>query len=553
MICTKLVSSLEKCFVDEPIEKFEALRQISMLKNERLSVQLLYTARGDEETHTTRRKLSIEGAPAAFATVRTVEQVPVMLAAPDPVPDGNYLRTAPGIYPDILQPLHYHESVTVVRNHLLSVWVEFDPRDRLAAGEYEVTFSLTDADSQVCAQEVLRLDVIDADLPPQELIFTQWFHCDTLANYYNCEPWSERHWEIVENFAKAAVRNGVNLLLTPIHTPPLDTEMGGERLTTQLVDVTLEDGVYSFGFEKLDRWIDLCDRIGIQYFEIAHFFTQWGAEHAPKIMATVNGEYKKLFGWETDATGEEYTAYLRTFITAFLAHMKARGDDKRCFFHVSDEPSAAHLSSYRAAKNVVADLLKDYVIMDALSNFEYWSAGLVRTPIPASDHIEPFIEAKVPGLWTYYCCGQTKDVSNRLVAMPLWRTRSIGMQMYKFDIAGFLHWGFNHFNNCGSIDAINPYTDLSGDYWVPAGDTHSVYPAQNGTALESIRIISFYEALQDLRAMKLAETVCGKEILVSEMEKRFGGEIRFDRCAHDAVTLLSVREYVNSVIKQSLQ
>lgn len=552
MICTKLVSSLEKPFVDESIRKFQALRHISMLKNERLSVQLLYTA-DNNEAHTTRLKLSIEGAPAAFATARTVEQVPVMLAAPDPLPDDNYLRTAPGIYPDPLQPLHYHGCVTVVRNHLLSVWVEFDPQDRLDAGDYEVAFSLTDRNGKVCAREVLQLEVIDADLPPQKLIFTQWFHCDTLANYYHCEPWSEKHWEIVENFAKVAARNGINLLLTPIHTPPLDTEFGGERLTTQLVDVTLENGVYSFGFEKLDRWIELCNRVGIQYLEIAHFFTQWGAEHAPKIMATVDGRYQKLFGWETDATGKEYTEYLRTFLPAFLAHMKARGDDKRCFFHISDEPSDAHLVSYRAAKNVVADLLKDYVIMDALSNFAYWSEGLVETPIPASDHIEPFIEAKVPGLWTYYCCGQSKDVSNRFLAMPLYRTRSIGMQLYKYDIAGFLHWGFNHFNNCGSVDSINPYTDLCGDYWVSAGDTHSVYPAQDGKALESIRLLSFYEALQDLRAMRLAETICGKEKLVSEMEKRFGGEIRFNRCAHDAATLLSVREYVNSVIKESLQ
>ena len=553
MICTKVVSSLEKCFVDEPIEKFEALKKISMLKNERLSVQLLYTATADENNFSTLRKLCIEGEAAAYTTARTVEQVPVLMPTPGFVPDDNYLRTAPGIYPDVLQPLQYHGDVQVVRGNLLSVWIEFDPQDRLAAGTYEVTFLLKEANGNVSAREVLELEVIDADLPPQELIFTQWFHCDTLANYYNCEPWSEKHWEIVENYAKVAVRNGINLLLTPIHTPPLDTEINGERRTTQLVDVTLENGVYSFGFEKLDRWIEMCNRIGVKYFEIAHFFTQWGAEHAPKIMATVNGEYKKIFGWETDAAGEEYTAYLHAFIPAFLEHMKARGDDKRCFFHVSDEPNAEQLDSYRAAKNVVADLLKDYVIMDALSNFEYWSQGLVQTPIPANNHIEPFIEAKVPGLWTYYCCSQFKDVSNRFVAMPLWRTRCIGMQMYKYDIAGFLHWGFNHFNNRWSIDAINPYTDLSGNYWVAAGDTHSVYPAQNGTALESIRIVSFHEALQDLRAMKLAETVCGKEELVAGMEKLFGGEIRFDRCAHDSATMLAIRAYVNDVIKQSLR
>ena len=28
-------------------------------------------------------------------------------------------------------------------------------------------------------------------------------------------------------------------------------------------------------------------------------------------MATVNGEYKKIFGWETDAHGEEYGEFLK--------------------------------------------------------------------------------------------------------------------------------------------------------------------------------------------------------------------------------------------------
>ena len=132
---------------------------------------------------------------------------------------------------------------------------------------------------------------------------------DCLANYYHCEPWSERHWEIVENFARTARENGINLLLTPLFTPALDTAVGGERTTTQLLDITVTraNGAseYSFGFEKLDRWIDMCNRVGIEFFEISHLFTQWGAGHAPKVMATVDGEYKRIFGWDTDATGED--------------------------------------------------------------------------------------------------------------------------------------------------------------------------------------------------------------------------------------------------------
>ena len=227
--------------------------------------------------------------------------------------------------------------------------------------------------------------------------------------------------------------------------------------------------------------------------------------------------------------------------------MKQRGDDHRCYFHISDEPNTEQMPQYKASKAVVAELLEGYTIMDALSEYEFYKEGVVSTPIPSNNSIKPFIEAKVPGLWTYYCCGQCVDVSNRLIAMPAWRNRSIGMQFYKYDIAGFLQWGYNFYNNMHSVNTINPYADTSGEYWVPAGDPFSVYPAQDGTAYESTRIIVFHEALEDVRAMKLCESFYGKERVVSEMEAIFG-EIRFDRCAKSAEMMLAVRARIDELI-----
>ena len=68
------------------------------------------------------------------------------------------------------------------------------------------------------------------------------------------------------------------MLLTPIFTPPLDTAVGGERTTVQLIDIVQDaDGSYKFDWSRLKRWCDLCLRNGIKYLEIPHLFTQWGA------------------------------------------------------------------------------------------------------------------------------------------------------------------------------------------------------------------------------------------------------------------------------------
>ena len=548
MIKTALISSLEKCFPDQQVEDFAPLKSLSVLKNERFSVQLLFKSEPD---HAGRAIVRIDGDLASFASARCVKNIPVDIAIFPGIDTSNYLRTEPGVYPDLLQPLHYGGAVSIMKDQTQSAWIEFDLDGSVAAGTYPMAVTLVDGLGNEVARESFEVTVINAVLPEQQMRVTQWFHCDCLANYYNVPAWSEEHWRIVENFAATAHRNGINLLLTPIFTPALDTVIGGERTTVQLIDVYKNGDTYTFGYDKLDRWIDMCDRVGIKYFEIAHLFTQWGAEHAPKVMATVDGEYKKIFGWETEAAGEEYSTFLRTFLPDFLAHMKARGDDGRCYFHISDEPNTEQLESYKAAKAVVADILEGYPIMDALSNFEFFKQGIVPLPIPSNDHVEPFIEAGVPGLWTYYCCGQLSGVSNRMMAMPLWRTRSIGYQFYKYDIAGFLQWGYNFYNTCGSIDPINPFLDACGEYWVPAGDTYSVYPAQNGEAMESIRILSFYEALQDVRAMKLAETYYGKDAVVAVLEEILG-EIKFSKCATNAATILSMREKINDMIAKAV-
>ena len=554
MLKTKIISSLSRVFIDSSIDDFAALEKISALKGEKVSFQLVHSRIMEEgESIYAYRELftpKFSGNLAKYITVREVKNVGVDLPIIVGDSDDYYERTTPGLYPDVLSGLHYGGMTIAKTAFPTSLWVDIDiPEDATEIGENELKIEMINEAGEVKTTDILTVDVVNAVLPEQELILTQWFHCDSLASYYDVEVWSEKHWQIVENFARSAHKNGINLLLTPTFTPPLDTKVGGERLTNQLVGVEVNNGKYSFNFDLLDRWVDMCDRIGIKYLEIAHLFTQWGAKHAPKIMATVDGEYKKIFGWETDATSPEYVGFLRTFIPAFLEHMKKNGNDKRCFFHISDEPQMDHIESYRAAKNSIEDLLEGYVIMDALSDYEFWKLGIVDLPIPCNDHIKPFIENKVPNLWTYYCCGQRVNVSNRLIAMPSWRNRSIGMQMYKYDIVGFLQWGFNFYNNQFSVDEIEPYTDLSGEHWVPAGDTFSVYPGLHGKPIDSLRIVVFAHALQDMRAMKLCESLYSKEEVVAEIEKILGEELRFDVCAKSEATMLAIRERINEMIK----
>lgn len=548
MIKTKILPSTAKCFLDENIDGKEALSEISMLKNERLSFQLAYTADNIDCSPKASCELRIESALSPYIKASVIESVPVTMPAYPHYHDDNYLRTEPGLYPDLLIPFDTSLPVNVPYNQLRAVLFTVENKDGLEPGVYIIKISLVCGGS--VSEAELKVTVIGAALPEQTLMHTQWFHNDCLATHYNVGIFSERHWEIIGNYMEAAVNCGVNMILTPVLTPPLDTCVGRYRPTVQLVDIERREGRYSFGYDKLDRYVRLALEKGIKFFEISHLFTQWGAAHAPKVMAETENGFERIFGWETDAGSDEYRFFIREFVSGLVAHLKTLGIDRQCAFHISDEPGISSLESYLRAKSTVADLLEGYKIFDALSDYAFYETGAVDCPIPASNAIGPFLEHKIPNLWTYYCCGQSRDVSNRFLAMPGSRTRVLGSQLYKFDIRGFLQWGFNFWYSQFSLHPVNPLTDTCGDYFSPAGDAMSVYPASDGSAYYSLHAVHFYEALQDQRALSLLESRLGRDRVVGLIDDEAGEPLTFSLCPRGDGFVLGLREKVNALLAE---
>lgn len=550
----KIISSLEKCFLDEDVASKSALTSASMLKNERYHFQVCFKA--TEKTEYRRAAVvTVESELAPYISIYNVQHVPVTMAVVPGSYDENYLRTTAGLYPDLLTPMSPWRRVMFGEN-LDSLFFEIELDSSVKPGKYPIKVRFNyQADDSLWGEDSFELEVIDAMLPEQKLIFTQWFYTDCLMNHYGTEAFDERHWQIIENFLWRAARGGINMVLTPVFTPALDTYIGGERKTTQLVGITrtgkLGSYKYEFEFSKLVRWIELCKKLGINKFEIPHFFTQWGAAHAPKIIAMTDEGEKRIFGWDTDALSDEYYKFLSQLIPALLAKLSELGVDKDCVFHISDEPNLENIEQYKRSRAVVAKLLEGYVITDALSHYEFYESGTVTNPVPSIDKIEPFIENNVPDLWGYYCVSQAKEVSNRFISMPSYRHRIIGIQMYKFNLAGFLHWGYNFYNNRYSYDAINPFVSTDGEHFAPGGDTFSVYPATDGTALSSLRFEIFYEALQDQRALCLCEQLCGREFVEKLIGEDFDN-LTFKNYPQNPDFILSFREKINQAIKDRL-
>lgn len=525
MLKIKVFSSLPKIFSDEE-PNFPEYSGFSLLKNERFNFQIAVCSDCDENV-----SVSVCNEFSDMFNIYSVKNVPVGMACYESS-DDYFIKRTSGDYPDLLMPLE--KSIPVKGNTWNSFWFEFNPDSKIN-GKHCVEIKIN--------QETLGVNftVVDATIPDQTLIHTNWYHSDCLCDYYNVDAFSDEYWRINRNFIKTARDHGINCILTPLFTPPLDTWIGGERTTVQLVGVTKLGGKYLFDFRNLKKWIDICTECNIEYFEMSHLFTQWGAKHAPKIVAKDSkGRVKKIFGWSTKTTSKEYDSFLRQFAEHLNRFIKNNHLENRVYFHISDEPSVNHLKVYKKRYSIIKEIFPDYKVLDAMSDFDFYKTGSVDIPVPCENHIEDFV-GNVETLWTYYCCGQCRDyVPNRFIAMPSLRNRVLGVLLYKYDVKGFLQWGYNFYNSQHSRKHINPYEITDAGNAFPSGDAFVVYPAPDGSAYCSLRLKVFYDAIQDYETLKLLESKTGREEVLKMI-----GDITFKEYPHDDDWLLNLRNSVN--------
>lgn len=540
MLKIKALSSLVKVFSDEE-PKAKEFDKVSVFRNEKASMQLALNSDVD-------CKLSVEINSDLQDSLKLYVVEEIYSGMPVAKTQDDYtLRKEAGKFPELLRPMD--KEVVLTAGEWKSLWISLDCQSLISAGEHKVEVVLSGEGIE--ERRELTFDVIDACLPEQTLLYTNWIHTDCLSTYYNAEVFSDRYWEIVETYLKTAYEYGMNMALTPIFTPPLDTKKGKERKTVQLIGVEVNGGEYSFDFSNLDKWIDMCRKVGIEYFEMAHFFTQWGAKKCPKIIATVDGEVKRIFGWNTRGAGKKYKTFLAALAPELKKYLKEKGVADKVFFHVSDEPFAGVIRQYRKASDIVRELFGEFKIIDALSDYKFYQRGLVGLPIPANDHIKPYI-GNVEELWTYYCSAQAANVSNRFFSMPSQRNRVLGCQFYKYDVKGFLHWGYNFWYKRLSVGEVDPFSETDAGGFFPSGDSYVVYPGKDEKPLLSLRLKVFYDALQDMRAMQLAESLIGREAVLNIIESGAEKPIEFDVYPHSDEWQLQMRENINAAIREKL-
>ena len=522
------------------------------LQNERFNFQLFFRSRN---MHNRTAEMTVKTDLPAPLTIRQTVGIPVAFNGYC-VPDNDVISRKNEIYPDRLKPLPDMKTRIIIRRSD-TLWLTADIPADCPPGDYTVSLSFTvhpdDCDEEGRKTQKIehfdsppfRLTVLPAVLAPQRLKITQWLHPDCLAAVYQLPVWSEKHWEILENYMKNAAEHGMNMILVPLFTLMLNVFPGTRRKLTQLLIITKKNGHYEFDFSRFDRFIRTAEKCGITFFEISHFFSQWGLAFSPPV--EVDGSL--LLDGTQPGNHPEYLRLLDHLLPELKKHLYEIGIASRTVFHCSDEPGKQYTGKYKEAMTLLRKHLEkeQFRILDAINDASVCQQCGIDTPVPLTTELHKFRRIKLPERWTYYCCAPVKKAPNRFIHFPSSRNRIIGILLWKHQVDGFLHWGYNFYFEALSRYLIDPEKDPTSGEFYPPGDAFVVYPGKDGKPEDSIRHEVFLEAVQDFRALDTLAALISPE-KVRKLLKQWAGKLSMTEYPRGEKAVLALRHKINQAI-----
>jgi hypothetical protein len=407
----------------------------------------------------------------------------------------------PGYVPD---PLFEEQEAVAARGETVGFWVSLRVLPECRPGNHSVAVKVRSvagagAAAGLAAEPVAELhatlsvhDVLIAER--KNFPVTQWFYSDALLDWYGLPGFDRAYWALARAYLEDIAEHGQDTVYVPALTPSLD----GVKRPTQLLSVSRSGGTYTFNWTDVRRYIKLARQCGITGFEWPHLFTQWGVRNAIRVYEGQGGDERLLWSPTTGATSSTYERFLAQFLPKLLQFLQKEGLLNVSFFHVSDEPHGDEArANYSAARALLRRLAPWMKTMDALSDITFGREKLTDLPVAGISTARQFVEEGIP-CFGYFCCGPRGPYLNRLLDTPLSKIRMSGWLFHRFQLLGFLHWGYNYWYRSQTRELIDPLTESAGGAWPgwAHGDPFLVYPGATGP-VDSIRWEIFAESLTD--------------------------------------------------------
>lgn len=471
-------------------------------RGEHASFQFVIRANADIDNLTVAVSPPASGA-ASLSEIKAgfVGFVKVGRASPDPSND-TYAPMS-GYFPD---PIVYEESRNVKFGNTQPIWINVKIPADCSTGTYTgaVTVSGEINGRSFAERKDIEIEVFKPVIETTSLWITNWFFLDRL-HYLNhmeeVETHSQLYWELAGTMAKtlAEYRQNVAMISPFDHT-----------------GFSYENGQWEFDFTNFNKMVELFIEEGvIGRLEGGHFGSRldgdWLGPFGLHVPVLDNDSIdKELLPLDKPRTREFYTA----FLPAFVENIKAKGWWGQYIQHIADEPIDENVDSYIEISKFLKALVPDLKVIEACHTHQL--ENMVDIWVPQMNFLRDGLDfyhdqqSKGSEAWYYTCLAPKGEWANRFVELPLIKTRLLHWVNFKYNIPGYLHWGFNYWGSrSGIVTGEDPYDDVSGmivssGNILPGGDCWISYPGYK-TIYPSIRLEAMRDGIVDYELLKLYE------------------------------------------------
>ena len=398
-------------------------------------------------------------------------------------------------YPDpIIEKQHWD----VERDVAQPLWLTAKVPTSAQPGNYKATFALSGklAGESFRLTKEVAIKVYPVVMQEPDLWVTNWFTTSpstlkVLNGNKDVEPYSEAYWKMIKEIAdKLKLCHSNTILISPF-----------EHITCKK-----EGDKYTFDFTNFDKFAGLFHEVGaLKMIEGGHIASKKDNKgqfqlHLPKFDGKGTVEQRPLDDPETKD-------FYQQFFPAFYKHIKEVFPEVMYSQHIGDEPTDKNVASYIDIAKFIKGLCPDIKLIDACLSHKL--NNILDIWVPEFDGYcaqqEFYDNRKKEGdeVWFYTCLNPQGEYANRFLELPLLKTRVIHWLNFKYYCKGYLHWGFNWWNQ-------NPYGETTIIFeWDdgnvgPGGDPWIIYP-DNGKVYGSIRLEAMRDGIADYTLLRMLE------------------------------------------------
>lgn len=432
-------------------------------------------------------------------------------------------------YPEVI---YSDNPISIDKDTVQLVWVQINVPKNIADGIYRGTVIISADNIDNKTELNFELEVLNITMPdPDKYLFDveYWSHPYNAAYYYDVEPFSDKHLQILEQHMSLYKSLGGHAITASI----VEEAWGGQtyggnnsiHYPSMIKWIKSDSGEWKFDFTQFDKWVQLNKQIGIADKIICYSMMPW--KNTVRYYNESTDKLKKIK--INPASKVKYCKVWAPFLKAFIEHIDDKGWFDTIYMGFDERRNMeTALDLIASVKNKDGKTLKisasfnDFKHNTAIFNrLHYASVGLQQIRNNLSDFKEQVKLRRANNQETTMYTA-TEHVPNSF-------TKSIPVESYwtimfagALDTTGFLRWAYDAW-------VKNPLEEST--HWsFPAGDCFLVYPSAkediNKESKLSVRLAKLDEGVRDVNKLYLLRNM---DNAVSDKIEKLFSQIKGDK------------------------